>query len=439
MQVPLLEKETGIDLYFTYTEGIGGKLRQVSEDFVVKEISEEIKESKDGKYLILEMTKRNWETHHLIRDLSRVLGISSKRIGFAGTKDKRALTTQRISIFGLLEEDIENIHMKDVDFRILGRSNRDVGLGDLIGNEFAITVRDIDLPKTELENRMERITASIREAGGVPNFYGIQRFGSRRPITHLVGESIVRGDIAKAALDYISKSFPDENEDTRKVRDYVHQTKDFVEGLKRYPLQLRYERAMMHHLHANPGDYIGAFETLSLNMRKMFVHAYQSYIFNRIICLRLKKGLKLNQAYEGDIVCFRNESGLPDSSKCEIVTENKLPGMNRLLRYGRAFITAPLPGYRTDFASGKVGKIEKTILEEENVPLGGFNVPEMKKVGSKGQRREMLLKVAPEYTIDKDELNPGRLKAHIRFSLPKGSYATVVLREYMKTDPIKMG
>ncbi|WP_300608302.1 tRNA pseudouridine(13) synthase TruD [Methanohalophilus sp.] len=439
MEVPEIERKTGIDIYATPAEGIGGQLRQLPEDFIVKEIAEDFKESKDGKYLILEMTKRNWETHHLIRDISRALGISNRRIGIGGTKDKQAVTTQRISIFNISESEIENLHIKDVNFKILGRSNRDVGLGDLVGNEFNITIRNIDIERDELESRMKLTSNTILEMEGVPNFYGIQRFGARRPITHLIGESIVRGNIEKAAIDYIAKAFPDEPEKTQLVRRMVEDTRNFAEGLYRYPLQLRYERAMMHHLHVNPDDYVGAFETLSLKMRKLFVHAYQSYLFNRMLCLRMKKGLELNRAYVGDIVCFKNQQGLPDTSKYEYVTENNLAGMNRLLRHGRAFVTASLPGYRSDFAFGIPGDVESSILKEENVPLEGFKVPDMKKVGSTGQRREILLKVKPEYTIDDDELNPGKLKANLRFSLPKGSYATVVLREYMKTDPIKMG
>lgn len=439
IEVSEIERKTGIDIYATPAKGIGGQLRQIPEDFIVKEIAEDFKESKDGKYLILEMTKRNWETHHLIRDLSRALGISVQRIGIGGTKDKRAVTTQRISIFNLSESEIENLRMKDVDFKIVGRSNKDVGLGDLVGNEFNITIRDIDVEREDLEARMKQTTEAILEMEGVPNFYGIQRFGARRPITHLIGESIVRGDLEKAAMDYIAKAFPDEPEETQEVRKQVEDTRNFAEGINNYPLQLRYERTMMHHLHVNPDDYAGAFETLSMKLRKLFVHAYQSYLFNRMICRRLKEGLELNHAYVGDIVCFKNKQGLPDSSKYEYVTENNLAGMNRLLRHGRAFVTASLPGFRSEFASGKPGEIETSVLKEENVPLEGFKVPDMKKVGSTGQRREILLKVKPEYFIEEDELNSGKLKANLSFSLPKGSYATVVLREYMKTDPIKMG
>jgi len=435
--VPNVEKKIGINLYTTKTPGIGGKLRQQTEDFGVIEITNR-EEGTEGKYLIVELTKRNWETHHLIRDLTRILRISQKRIGFAGTKDKRAVTTQKISIYDVDEEEVQNIHLKDTELKILGRSNKGLELGNLIGNEFIITVRDIDTDKNELESRLSQTTASIKEQGGVPNFFGIQRFGALRPITHVVGESIVRNDIEKAALAYIAASYPDEPEDTQQVRDRVFETRNYIEGLKEYPLQLRYERAMMHHLVSSPEDYAGSFETLPANIRKMFVHAYQSYIYNTIICARIKKGLPLNRAVVGDIVCFKNKAGLPDNSRNERVTEDNIDGMNNLVRRNRAFVTAPLIGHSSELASGVPGEIEREAIEELNVPIEGFKVPSMEELSSKGLRREILLSADPKYTIGEDELNEGKFKVTLDFSLPKGSYATTILREYMKVEPLKM-
>ncbi|MCM1986222.1 tRNA pseudouridine(13) synthase TruD [Methanococcoides seepicolus] len=435
--VPNVEKKIGIDLYTTKTPGIGGTLRQQTEDFGVIEITNR-EEGAEGKYLIVELTKRNWETHHLIRDLTRILRISQKRIGFAGTKDKRAVTTQKISIYDVDEEEVQNVHLKDTELKILGRSNKGLELGDLTGNEFIITVRDIDIDENELESRLSQTTASIKEQGGVPNFFGIQRFGALRPITHVVGESIVRNDIEKAALAYIAASYPDEPEDTQQVRDRVFETRNYIEGLKEYPLQLRYERAMMHHLVSSPEDYAGSFETLPANIRKMFVHAYQSYIYNTIICARIKKGLPLNRAVVGDIVCFKNKAGLPDNSRNERVTEDNIDGMNNLVRRNRAFITAPLIGHSSELASGVPGEIEREVIEELNVPIEGFKVPSMEELSSKGLRREILLSADPKYTIGEDELNEGKYKVTLDFSLPKGSYATTILREYMKVEPLKM-
>lgn len=437
MEVPEIEKKIGINLYSTESEGLGGQLRQEIEDFIVKEITNR-EEGKEGKYLILELTKNDWDTHHFTRTLAKILQISQKRIGVAGTKDKRALTTQKISIFDIEASEIEKIHLKDIELKVLGRSRKSIELGDLWGNDFTITIRNIPYSLEETERLLKTTTEEILAQRGVPNFFGIQRFGAVRPVTHLVGKALVEGDFEKAALIYIAEPFPDEPEETKKARQFVKETLDFKEGLKLYPLRLGHERAMMNHLIANPEDFAGAFLVLPKNLYKIFVHGYQSYLYNLILCSRIEKGLPLNQAVEGDIVCFKNEAGLPDSSKTEKVMADTVTAMNRLLKKKRAFITAPLPGYATEFASGLPGEIEQEVLEEFNVPLNGFNIEKIPEMSSKGTRREILLQVEPKFEASEDELNPGKSKAILEFMLPKGSYATTVLREYMKVDPLQM-
>jgi tRNA pseudouridine13 synthase len=437
MEVPEIEKKIGISLYSTNTEGTGGWLRQEVEDFTVREITNR-EEGKEGKYLILELRKRDWDTHHLTRTLAKVLQISQKRIGVAGTKDKRAFTTQKISIFDIDASEVENIHLKDIELKVLGRSRKSVELGDLWGNDFALTIRNIASSPEETKKLLDKTTNEILAQNGVPNFFGIQRFGSIRPVTHLVGKAIVEGDFEKAALLYIAEPFPDEPDETKDARQFVKETHDFKEGLKTYPLRLGHERAMMNHLIANPNDFAGTFLVLPKNLYKMFVHGYQSYIYNIILCRRIEKGLPLNQAVEGDIVCFKNNAGLPDSSKTEKVTAETVAAVNRLIKRKRAFITAPLPGYNTEFASGVPWEIEQEVLQELGVPLEGFNIEIIPEMSSKGTRREVLLQAEPKFEVADDELNPGKSKVVLEFMLPKGSYATTVLREYMKVDPLQM-
>ncbi|HII93658.1 MAG TPA: tRNA pseudouridine(13) synthase TruD [Methanosarcina sp.] len=437
MEVPKIEKQIGIDLYSTDTDGLGGQLRQEVEDFIVREITNR-EEEQEGKYLILELVKRDWDTHHLTRTLAKILQISQKRISVAGTKDKRALTTQKISIFDIDAQEIEKIHLKDIELKVLGRSRKSVELGDLWGNNFRITIRNITHSSEETHKLLEKTTNEILAQGGVPNFFGIQRFGSVRPVTHLVGKAIVEGDFEKAALLYIAEPFPDEPEETKEARQFVKETRDFKEGLKIYPLHLGHERAMMNHLIANPDDFAGAFLVLPKNLYRMFVHGYQSYIYNTVLCRRIEKGLPLNEAVEGDIVCFKNEFGLPDSSKTEQVTSETVTAMNRLIKRNRAFITAPLPGYTTEFASCIPGEIEQEVLKELKVPLQGFNIEKVPEMSSRGTRREVLLQVEPKFEVEEDELNPEKSKVVLEFMLPKGSYATTVLREYMKVDPLQM-
>ncbi|VVB89974.1 putative tRNA pseudouridine synthase D [uncultured archaeon] len=164
----------GIGLYYTRTPGIGGRIRQEIDDFCVEELTNRI-EAANGNYLIVELIKRNWDTHHLIRELSRILRVSQNRFGWAGTKDKRALTSQKISIWDLGEEELARVRLKDVELKVIGRSNKKISLGDLWGNKFKITVRGIDLPAEETISRVKAIRGELEK--GAPNFFGVQRFG----------------------------------------------------------------------------------------------------------------------------------------------------------------------------------------------------------------------------------------------------------------------
>ncbi|MFZ3168478.1 MAG: tRNA pseudouridine(13) synthase TruD [Candidatus Methanoperedens sp.] len=419
----------GIGLYYSETPGIGGVIRQEIEDFCVEELTNRI-ETTNGQYLIAELTKTNWDIHHLVRDLARILRISQTRFGWAGTKDKRAITKQKISVWDITEDDLARVHLKDIEFKPIGRSNKKVSLGDLWGNRFKITIRNIDLSEKETLERITFITHELEK--GVPNFFGVQRFGENRPVTHVVGEAILRGDIKEASLTYISKAYPEENEAIRKARQFVYETGDFKEGVKIYPLHLQFERAMMSHLIAYPDDHAGAFRALSSKLMSMFLHAYQSYIFNLILSRRIGSGMSINEAYDGDIVCFKNEMGLPDTSRLQKVTADNLDGINNLINRGRAFVTAPLVGYETQFAEGQAGEIEREVVKELNIDTEGFKVPAMPELASKGLRREIIVPFKPEFSVGEDEKNEGKTKVTLSFSLQKGSYATTVLREYMK-------
>ena len=419
----------GIGLYCTKTPGIGGVIRQEIEDFCVEELTNRI-ESTNGQYLIAELTKTNWDIHHLVRDLARILRISQSRFGWAGTKDKRAITKQKICIWDLSEAELSRVKLKDIELKPIGRSNKKVSLGDLWGNRFQIMIRNIDLSYDETWVRVETITKELEN--GAPNFFGVQRFGENRPVTHVVGEAMLRGDIKDAALTYIARPFPEENEEIRKARQFVWETGDFKEGLKIYPIHFQYERAMMNHLIAHPDDYAGAFRALSPKLMELFLHAYQSYIFNRILSRRIESGMSFDEAFDGDIVCFKNEMGLPDHSRLQKVTFGNLDGINNLVNRGRAFVTAPIVGYETQFAQGDAGEIEHAIVAELNVDLEGFKVPTMPELSSKGLRREIIVPFKPEISVEEDELNIGKTKVVLGFSLQKGSYATTILREYMK-------
>lgn len=446
MIAPKPDHALGMEYYITDSPGCGGILRSSSEDFVVEEVYEDLS-YEGGRYLVLEVEKKDWDTHHLIREMSKQLRISQKRFGWAGTKDKRAVTSQRISIMNLDESQLQRITLPDLKMKVLGRTNRSVGLGDLLGNRFKIKIRELSCcadrssdcsakrsadcdadPGTSPKESIARITKEIQEHKGVPNYFGVQRFGETRPVTHKVGEALVKGNAEEAVFTYLAMPFPGELDRTRVARQKLWENKDVAAALKSFPDYLHYELAMLNYLVSHPGDYAGSFGVLSPNLRRLFVHAYQSYLFNKILSRRLAFGLSLDRAAEGDVVCFaRND--LPDLGKLQAVTGDNLDAVNKLIERGRAYLTLPLIGFESTLAKGAEGEIERAVLQEENVVPEDFRIPANPDLGSRGARRTAILKVSPQVSIEEDV-------AELEFFLPAGSYATVVLREYMKTGSL---
>jgi tRNA pseudouridine13 synthase len=430
---PEFERRIGIWFYATQTEGLGGTIKSIPADFYVHEITNR-EEREEGDYLIAELTKENWDTHSVIRELAQRLRVSRNRIGFAGTKDKFAVTTQKISIWDIGEQELERVKIADVSLKIIGRSHKAVSLGDLFGNEFNVVIRGIEGAREVVKEKIDAITKEIESAGGVPNFFGVQRFGMKRPITHVVGKHLIKGNLKEAVMSYLSDIFPGESEEAKQARRLC-QKGELKECLKVMPL--RYERAMLNELVKNEENFLAAFSSLSKNLQKLFVHAYQAYLFNLILSHRMERNIPLNEVQAGDVVCFRNEFGYADSDKVEIVTENKIEGMNRLIKRGRAFITAPICGYETELADGVVGEIERTVLEDEAIELTNLYIDRIPELSSKGTRRPLLVPVELKVEVSEDDRNPDHLKAELNFFLQKGSYATVLLREYMKNEEKK--
>lgn len=425
MQASWQDRSLGMEYYITDIPGCGGRIRSIPEDFSVQEVYRDAG-YEGGRYLVLEVEKKDWDTHRLIREMARQLRISQRRFGWAGTKDKRALTAQRVSIMNLDESELERVQLPDLRIRVLGRTNRAVGLGDLKGNLFRIIVRDLESPGPQ--DRIGQITAQIGSFRGVPNYFGVQRFGEIRPVTHRVGEALVRGDPEKAVLIYLAEPFPGEPEGTREARTMLWESRDIPAALRRFPKHLHYELAVMNYLVEHPGEYSHAFQVLPENLRRLFVHAYQSYLFNRILSRRLEAGLPLDRPVEGDVVCFSTD-GLPEIGRLQRVAQSNIEAVNRLAVRGRAFVVLPLIGYETVLSAGIQGEIERAVLEEEGLGPLDFRVTSGPGLGSRGTWRAALLPVTPSVDLQGSS-------AALEFFLPKGGYATVVLREYMKSATV---
>lgn len=430
---PKEEQDVGLEVYITTTKPLGGKLKRLPDDFIVEEIMDPPERIDNGRYVTARIESYNWETNRLVRALSRKLGISRNCITFAGTKDKRAITTQYFSLLTTVER-IDDLDLKDV--RILDRyySNRKLNIGDLKGNHFRVMIKGIELEKEEINRIVRTNMEEINGISGFANFFGVQRFGIIRSITHKVGEMIVKNDIENAVFTYIGNPCEKESDDARYARDRIHKERDFKEAKSYYPINYSFERMMIDHLAKNDSDWEGAIEVLPLNLKMMFIHAYQSYLYNRILSLRLKKGLSLNEPSIGDMIIPLNNQGIPDHHRPVKVTRSNIHDMHDIVRCQKGFITGLIMGMEPNFADGEMGEIERSIIKEERLNPDDFIIIGIKGINSRGIRRNIL---APVYDLrwrfvkDLDRALVGEA-VEIDFKLFRGTYATVLLRELIK-------
>lgn len=425
-----MEKDVGIEVYLTETRGLGGKIKASPEDFVVDELPLMPPREDGGKYTAAWIRTRNWETNRLVRAMSRELRISRKRISFAGTKDKRAVTTQLFE-FDVDSATILNMRIKDVDVLDAYPTSKEVNIGDLMGNRFEIVIREIRMP---VDEAMEIATATddkLREAGGFPNFFGMQRFGSIRPITHVVGKQIIRGDF-KAAVDaYVANPIEGESDEEFEARTGLEESGDYAEALKKYPDVMSFEKAILNHLVVRPDDYVGALQQLPFNLLMMFVHGYQSYLFNKMLSERIRRGLPVNAPLDGDVLMPLDRQGLPDDRRFIPATSGNLEKANAQVLGGKAWVTGVLFGSKSSFAGGVMGEIERNVIEAEGLRPEDFTIPKMPRLSSRGTRRALAVAMPPV------AMAPFESAMRMKFELPRGCYATVLLREFMKVDPLE--
>lgn len=414
-----LEISLGMEFYATDTSGTGGTLRAHPEDFVVEEEPCEV--GSDGAYLICRLTKRDWELQRAVKEISKVLGISHRRIGWSGTKDKHALTRQLISIYGAEPDDIEKVALKDIRLEVVGRSRTALSLGSHQANTFLITIRETT--GEDMARQIEEVAAGCRH--GLPNYFGIQRFGVIRPITHIVGEYILRGDYEGAVCCYVGQAYPGEPEDVQEARTAFLENRDAAGALHLLPIPLTYERSMLHHLAGNPGDYEGALRVLPPKLLSMFVSAFQSYLFNKTLSARLEEGRSLSSPSPGDRLIF--EGGREDR-----VSEGNMRAASAQLERGRCRIGIFIPGSRPESPGGPDDRAMAALLEEHAIVPDHFqNASEFVGARYNGALRPVSLTTEVDASIQGRDL-------HLEFALPPGHYATTVCREYMKSDPLQM-
>ena len=451
MEPPQIEKQLGIEVYATHSKGIGGIIRENPEDFVVEEIllnglkaEATISKTENNKtlgftpkengYLLCVLVKKNWDTFSAISQIAHQLNISPAQIQIAGIKDAKALTAQHITIRNISAEQIRRIHLKDIEIHAIGFVRNKLSAYYLLGNQFQILIKKVKLSRYALKKNISATIGELSLIGGLPNFFGHQRFGTVRPITHLVGKAIIKGDFHKATMVFLAQSSISEHASSRRARDELLTTQNFEKALTDFPEQLRYEKSMIKYLVRHPDDFVNAFKTLPFKLQELFVQAYESYLFNKALSARMAQTALMNVAQIGDYAVSVERSGLPSKSMFKVVTGENLSEINSSIQLGKMRIALPLIGYKQSPSRGMQGEIEKRVLDEEGVSPKEFYVAKMPEVSSKGGLRVASTPIE-SFCVNKVSENSEVLhgnEAKVSFMLHRGSYATMLLREIMK-------
>ena len=442
--VPELERRIGIEFYATESEGIGGVIRAIPEDFVVKEISLDGKvndfslpllfsrtPSKYERHAVFVLRKRKMDTFTAIRLLAKKLKLPPRRISYAGLKDANSVSYQRIHIESTEIDPTVELGLEGIALHFLGFTHKPLAIGDLLGNVFQVTIRKLSRSKGALEDFLRNFLEDLRERKFLPAFYGHQRFGTVRPVTHEVGYFLLKEDYERAVKVFLMKSFECESKKSREARKRLFKEEDYEQALKYFPKSLRLERLMIKHLAKKPDDFLGALRALPLPMRRMFVHAYQAYVFNKALSLRVKRGLPFDDILVNDIVLLYD--GLL-KRRALIASEQNVSELKRKLKLCKAYPALVVPGFSIPMNRGIGFELALEVLEKEKLSLDDFYTKDLLELRAPGLLRPcaMLPIVLGKPEVGDDELFPRSNKVRISFMLNRGFYATIFLRELMK-------
>ena len=309
-----------MESYSTDFDGIGGRIKTQFEDFVVEEVTPSgdlldvvdwesasgpiIEEEKKPKYAIFVVQKMGLSTMDAANIIAAELRLSRNLITYAGLKDKRAITVQSMSGPARIAEDLLSLNLSRIHIRDIRKSRQSVQIGDLWGNRFKILLRNTDL---DCEAASE-LAWKIRDAP-LLNYFGVQRFGVTRPTTHLVGRALARRDYEEAIRIMLTTSSGYETEDLGEIRqELAEDLSPTQEMIDAFPKELGYERDVMKFLANNPDEYERAITRIPPRVLTLFVHAFQSYLFNRLISRRKERGHSIEHPEVGDFIIELDET-----------------------------------------------------------------------------------------------------------------------------------
>jgi tRNA pseudouridine13 synthase len=278
-----------------------------------------------------------------------------------------------MSMWKVPAETLSKVKIKDITLRDFCRSDEPVNLGESNGNRFTVNIKGVG---KDADKNAGKIVKELK--GSIPNFFGAQRFGLRLN-NHVVGKYILKGQFKEAVMSNLCDTGGEPEEATR-AREELRATEDFKTAFHSFPDYLGFEKSVLNHLIQKPTDFVGALRVVPKKLRLMFVHSYQGYIFNEALSEYIEKGERPKEL--------------------------------------------PMVGYGIE-----LDEVTKKILDREGMKKEEFKIPSMPEMSLEGEMRDAFVEFKG---FEIGGFNEGEANLRVRFSLPPGAYATMLLRELLK-------
>ena len=381
------------------------KLKQKPEDFQVSE-SWRFDEDPRGRHFVYLMDKQKLSTFEAVDRICARFKIPKAAVSFCGLKDKQGRTTQLVALEG------RQVELQDPDLRLkpLGRARAPLSAANTTSNRFAVTVRDLS------EEDVARLSASIAEVRrlGVVNYFDSQRFGSLKHGQGFIVKDLMRGDFEVALRNVLGRPSDLDRSGDAKVKGFWKEHWGDWGKRNPYPGAERYE-AVVKWLRAHPKDFRGAILRTEPRWRGLQVFAYQSWLWNEGVKQYLKDVVGMQH-----LVSIRYQAG-------SLLFPRELDAAQARLLRDRTF---PLLAPATTFADPPVERAALSVLDREDMKLSDLSVPGTPEIHFEPEERPLV--VFPGRLAvgeaKRDELNRGRLRVNVAFTLPPGAYATLVVK-----------
>lgn len=383
------------------------KLKRLPEDFQVEELSQS--DPSGGPFALYRLTKQSIGTPEVLSFVVDYWKIPRRRISYGGLKDRHALTTQFITI---QHGPKKPLTQRTFELEYLGQTGKPFTSHAIDGNRFTIVMRDLSQGEVD-----HAVTAAehVRDMG-LPNYFDDQRFGSLGFSGEWVARAWCQGDWERALWLALAEPHKEDRSSEKAQKQILHDLwGSWVECKE--ALERSHRRSIVTFLAdkeavGKPIDFRGAFGRISVDLRGLYLSAFQSALWNRM----LDRWLRSSISAEGVLTEFELKSG----TACFVAS----PLDENLLK-----TEIPFPSARLKLSEGPVFDLISQVLAEEDLQLRQMRIRYPKdSFFSKANRRAIIRPKNLQFESSPDELHDGRQKLTLRFDLPRGSYATILVK-----------